>query len=123
MPVAADIVVIEAPSSAQVDEQVIVDINVKNISYSDQYLGVTARYDSIDLPLQFDYLLVAPGETVIFGGWFTMPNKSVRVTAWGWYWNGTAWVLDDAMWIDIALAGVPSEPEFRGFIVSEYVKR
>ena len=114
MPAAADIIKIDAPSSAQAGEQVIVDISVKNISGSDLDLSVTAVYDSAPIPFQFDYLLVAPGQTVIFRGWFTMPNKGVRVTAWGWYWTGTEWIYDDTMYIDIALEGVV--PEYAGTI-------
>jgi len=122
MPVAADIIKIDAPLSAQAGDQVIVDVSVKNISGYEQYLSVTAIYDSALIPFQFDYLLVAPGETVIFRGWFTMPNKKVRATAGSWYWTGTEWYLDDTMYIDIALGVIPSEPQFRGFAVKEYTR-
>ena len=112
MPVVADIIKIDAPSSAEAGKQVIADVSVKNINGNDQYLAITANYDSISIPFQFDYLLVAPGQTVIFRGWFTMPNKKVRVTAWGWYWTGAEWIHDDTMYIDISLAA----PEYAGTI-------
>jgi hypothetical protein len=110
----ADIITIDAPSSAPAGEQVIVDVSVKNISGYDQYLAVTAVYDSTSFPFQFDYLLVSPGQTVIFRGWFTMPSKNVRVTAWSWSWDGSQWVQDDQMTKDIAVAVLTSQvSEFR----------
>jgi len=121
MPAVADIVKIDAPASAPAGETVIVDVSVKNISGSDKYLAVTAVYDSTDIPFQFDYLLVSPGQTVIFRGWFTMPSKNVRVTAWSWYWDGSKWVHDDTMTRDITVAVL--EPEFSGFTISDYNKR
>ncbi len=120
MPVAADITKIEAPSSAPADQQVIADVSIKNISSSDQYLSVTANYDSTPIPFQFDYLLVSPGQTVIFRGTFIMPSKGVRITAWGWYWDGNQWVHDDTMTFDIALYEL--KPQFKSFAFQEYVK-
>jgi len=120
MPAAADIVKISAPSSAPAGETVIVDASVKNISSSDKYLAVTGVYDSTLLTWQFDYLLVSPGQTVVMRGWFTMPSKKVRVTVSSWYWDGSKWVLDDTVYVDIALTVVPTKPEFAGFGISEY---
>ena len=100
----ADIIKIDAPSSVAAGEQVIVDVSVKNISSSDQYVAVTAVYNSTSFPFQFDYLLVSPGQTVVFRGVFTMPSENVRVTAWSWSWDGSQWVQDDQMTKDIAVA-------------------
>ncbi len=116
----ADIIKIDAPSSAPAGEQVIVDVNVKNISGDDQYIAVTAVYDSTSFPFQFDYLLVSPGQTVIFGGWFTMPSKNVKVTAWSWYWDGSKWVQDDQMMKDIAL--VTLTPQVSEFQILDFSK-
>ena len=116
----ADIIKVDAPSSAAAGDQVIVDVSVKNISGSDQYIAVTGVFDSTSIPFQFDYLLMSPGETVIFRGTFTMPNKGVRITAWGWYWDGSQWVHDDTMTFDIALSAL--QPQFRGFGVRDYSK-
>jgi len=121
MPVVADIVKIDAPASAPEGEQVIVDVSVKNISGADKYIAVTGRYDSTGIPFQFDYLLVSPGQTVVFRGNFTMPSKKVRVTAEGYYWDGSNWVFDDTAYVDIALGAVA--PTFRGFGISQYNKR
>ena len=100
----ADIIKIDAPSSVAAGEQVTVDVSVKNVSSSDQYIAVTAVYNSTSFPFQFDYLLVSPGQTVIFRGVFTMPSENVRVTAWSWSWDGSQWVQDDQMIKDIAVA-------------------
>ena len=116
----ADIIKIDTPLSASVGEQVIVDVSVKNISGSDQYLAVTGVYDSASFPFQFDYLLVSPGQTVIFRGWFTMPSKNVRVTAWSWYWDGSKWVQDDQMTKDIAL--VTLTPQVSEFQILDFSK-
>ncbi len=116
----ADIIKIDAPSSAPGGEQVIVDVSVKNISGSDQYVAVTAVYDSTSFPFQFDYLLVSPGQTVIFRGLFAMPSMNVRVTAWSWSWDGSNWVQDDQMTKDIALA--VSTPQVSEFQILDFSK-
>lgn len=116
----ADIVRIDAPSSASQDDQAIVDVSVKNISGSDQYLAVTGVFDSTSFPFQFDYLLVSPQETMIFRGWFVMPSKSVRVTAWSWYWDGSKWVQEDQVTKDIALAALT--PQVSEFQIADFYK-
>ncbi len=110
----ADIIAIAAPSSVPAGEQVIVDASVKNISGSDQYIAVTAVYNSASFTFQFDYLLVSPGQTVIFRGLFPMPSENVKVTVWSWSWDGSKWVQDDQMTKDIAVAVLtPQVSEFQ----------
>jgi len=117
----AEITKVEAPTQSGAGEQVIVDVSVKNISSVNPYnLAVTAEFDSTEIPFQFDYLLVSPGQTVVFRGNFTMPAKNVKVQVWGWYWSGTQWVFDDTVTKDIALSILM--PEFSGFGITEYVK-
>jgi len=118
MAAAADIIKIEAPSQAYEGEQVIVDVSVKNISTVDKYIAVTGLFDSAELPFQFDYLLVSPGQTVIFRGWFTMPAKSITVMVWSFYWSGTQWVEDDSLTKNISLSILT--PEFADFGITEY---
>ena len=117
----ADIIKIEAPTSAIEGATVIVDVSVKNIASSDQYLAVTAVFDSTSFPFQFDYLLVSPGQTVIFRGWFTMPSKNIRVTAWSWYWDGSDWVQDDRYEKQISLSQATSE--FGSIEIIRYERR
>ncbi len=116
----ADIIAIAAPSSVSAGEQVTVDVSVKNISGSDQYVAVTAVYNSTSFPFQFDYLLVSPSQTVVFRGVFSMPSNNVRVTAWSWYWDGSQWVQDDQMTKDIAVA--VSTPQVSEFQILDFSK-
>jgi len=116
----ADITKIDAPSSAPAGEQVVVDVSVKNISVSDQYIAVTGVFDSTTIPFQFDYLLLSPGQTAVFRGVFTMPSNNVRVTAWSWSWDGSQWVQDDTMTKDIALA--VSTPQVSEFQILDFSK-
>ena len=121
----ADIIKTDAPSSASVGEQVIIDVSVKNISGSDQYLAVTGVYDSLSIPFQFDYLLVSPQQTVIFRGWFTMPSKKVRVQVWSWYWDGSTWQVkdkgDDYEYRDISITELVAE--FTDIAITKYERR
>ena len=116
----ADITAITAPSSVSAGEQVTVDVSVKNISASDQYIAVTAVYNSTSFPFQFDYLLVSPGQTVIFRGVFTMPSENATVTAWSWSWDGSIWVQDDTITKDVALA--VSTPQVSEFQILDFSK-
>ncbi|MFC1940015.1 hypothetical protein ACFLXO_04960 [Chloroflexota bacterium] len=117
----ADIVKVEAPSSAIEGATVIVDVSVKNIGTSDQHIAVTAVFDSTSFPFQFDYLLVSPGQTVIFRGWFTMPSKNVMITTWSWYWDGSEWVQDDRYEKQISLG--QSTSEFGSIEITKYERR
>lgn len=110
----ADIIAIVSPSSAPAGEQVVVDVSVMNTSGSDQYIAVTALYNSASFPFQVDYLLVSPGQTVVFRGSFVMPSEKVRVTAWSWYWDGSNWINDDQITIDIPVTVLtPQVSEFK----------
>jgi hypothetical protein len=116
----ADIIQIDAPVSAAVGDTVIIDVSVKNISNNDWNIAVTAGYESTSVPFQFDYLLVLPGETVVFRGWFTMPSKNVKVTAWSWHWDGNSWVQDDLMTKDIAVTVLT--PQVSEFKIADFYK-
>jgi len=116
----ADIIKIDAPSNTPSSEQVIVDVSVKNVSDSDRYLSVTGVFDSASIPFQFDYLLVAPGQTVIFRGWFIMPPRNVRITAYSYYWDGGDWIQDDRMTKDIAVAVLT--PQIDEFKIADFNK-
>ena len=117
----ADIIKVEALSSAIAGAAVIVDVSVKNIGTSDQNLAVTAVFDSTSFPFQFDYLLVSPGQTVIFRGTFTMPLKSVMITVRSWYWEGSDWIQDDRYEKQISLSQTTSE--FGSIEIIRYERR
>jgi len=110
----AAIIAIVSPPRASVGEQVIVDVTVMNSSGSDQYIAVTALYNSTVFPFQPDYLLVSAGQTVTFRGLFVMPAADVRVTAWSWSWDGSQWINEDQITQDTALAVLtPQVSDFR----------
>jgi len=109
MALVADIVKVEAPSSAAAGGTVIVDVHTKNLAGDYKYIGVTGVYDSNPLSWQFDYLNVAPGETVVMRGNFTMPSQKVTVWVYTWYWDGSQWVQDATASIDISLAEIVSQ--------------
>ena len=120
MAVAADIVKVEAPSSAASGATVIVDVSVKNIASTNKYLAATGVYDSSSLSWQFDYLIVLPQETVVFRGYFYMPSKKVTVTVNSWYWDGSKWVLDEEQSLSIALTELA--PQFSELKISSFSK-
>ncbi len=117
----AQIVNINAPASAAPGDIVTVDVSVMNNSTQDMYFSITGVFDSTNLNWQLDYLLVSAGQTVIFHGTFTMPNSSVRLTIWSWYWDAAmGWVLDMTNYVDIALTALVST--ISEFSISDYVK-
>lgn len=123
MAMVAEIVEVIAPANANAGDAVLVDVRVKNQGQSPggySYIAVTGVYDSTPLSWQFDYLEVAPQETVVFRGWFTMPSQKVKVTLSSWYWNGNQWVADDSRQFDIDLAGVAPAPAFDEFRILDY---
>ena len=49
-----------------------------------------------------------------------MPAKSVTITVWSWYWDGSQWVKEDQVTKDITLATMtPLISEFR---IADYYK-
>ena len=114
----ADITKIDAPSSVQAGEYVIVDVSLKNTGDSDEYLSVTAVFDSTSITFQFDYLLFMPGQTLTFRGWFVMPSKDVRITAYSHYWDGSSWIQDDRMTKDIDV--VVLTPQISEFTIADF---
>ena len=124
MPIVADIVRVDVPSQAAAGDTVIVDVSVRNIGGSDQYVATTGAFDSEPLSWQFDYLLVSPGQTVIMRGWFTMPSKKARVQVWSWYWDGSVWQVedegDDYQYRDVGLSELV--PEFANVAITRYEK-
>ena len=104
----AEIVDIITPQQALPGENIIVDVKVKNIGASNYNIAVTGVYDSTNLSWQFDYLLLVPGETVTFRGWFTMPQETVILTIWSWYRMGTSWVLDETRTSSILILVYPA---------------
>jgi len=124
MTLIAQIVNVLAPQNASPGSNVIVDVNVKNLGYAPggyNTIAITGKFNGINLTWQFDpenWLYVAPQETVVFRGWFTMPSQKVTVTVWSWYWDGAQWVQDDTASMEISLEALA--PTFSEFKISDY---
>ena len=125
MALVADIVEVEAPPAAAAGGTVIVDVHVKNLGLapgSYNYIAVTGMDDSVNLSWQFDYLYLAPQETVVFRGWFTMPPGNVTITVRSWYWDGSKWQVegagDDSAVVNIALTEMAET--FSEFEITDY---
>lgn len=105
---------IVAPSSAAAGETVSVEVRVKNLHTAGIYIIVTARVVDGDIVLLFGnvYHAVDAGVIQSFYDSFIMPNNSVRLWAWSWYWTGTEWYQDDEASKDISLGVVPGFTEF-----------
>ena len=116
-----EIVGIIAPSETASGAKVSIEAKVKNIWTKSFYIAVTGRYDGVDIAFKPDYANVGAGATYSFTSSFTMPNKSVKVDVWSFYWTGTEWSQDDYRYVNIALKALPKS-EFRGFGVNEYNK-
>jgi hypothetical protein len=114
----ADIVNLSVPSSAEAYENVLVDVSVKNLDTNYRYIAVTGTFDSSGITFTFDYLLLEPGQTVIFRGVFTMPSKSVRVSVNSYYWDGSQWIYEDSAYKDVSL-----ELNLAGKIVDKWVNK
>ena len=109
-----------APSEAASGDLVSIEAQVKNIGAYGFYIAVTAQQDGVDISMSPDYAGVDPGAIQSFYGSFSMPNKSVRVSVWSFFWTGTEWYQDDYAYVDIALKALV--PSFRGFGISDYSK-
>jgi hypothetical protein len=116
-----DIISIIAPAEATPGDRVNIEVRVKNIGDFGFYIAVTAQQDGVDIAMTPDYAGVDPGATYSFYGSFTMPNKSVRLSVWSFFWTGTEWYQDDYEYKDIAVA-VVGPPEFQGFAINQYNK-
>ncbi|MBA7701881.1 hypothetical protein ES703_110628 [subsurface metagenome] len=99
-----DIVSIIAPSEAAPGQTVDLQVKVKNLADYNIYISTSAKYDDTIFYLSPEYASVDAYATYTFYGSFTMPNKSVRVYVWSYYWTGSEWYLDDSEYFDISLA-------------------
>ena len=104
-----DIVDIRYPSGANPGDLVNITVHVKNLATYGIYIAVTGKYDNTAIGFAPDYAAVGPGATYVFTGSFTMPNKSVQVSIWTFYWGAEAWRQDDYELVNVALIGAPQE--------------
>ena len=111
---------ITAPSSAMAGDTVDIVVRVKNLSTYSFYIAVTASYDGVTIPITPDYQSVNPGAIGVYNGSFTMPNKSITLDVWSFYWTGTEWYQDDHSAVSISLLTLT--PQFHGFAIAQYNK-
>ena len=103
-----EIVKVEAPSEASYGDTVSITIYVKNKWTSRIFAIVTGAYDTAEVTSTSHY--IEPGKQRVFGLSFTMPNKSVNLWVWAWYWTAAGWSTspdDEYGPVKIALKGVP----------------
>ncbi len=84
-----EIVKVEAPSEASYGDTVSINIYVRNNWTYRIFAIVTGGCDGVELFSTSHY--IDPGRQRIFGFSFTMPNKSVDLLIWAWYWTEDGW--------------------------------
>jgi hypothetical protein len=116
----ADVVSIVAPSEAYSGSRVDITVKIKNLYTSTigimvggalEY-GVTP-WPGIEFPT--NWANVAAGATQSFDGYFTMPNKDVKIHAYSYYYGSDGlWHFDDEMTKTVYLVALtPQVSEFR----------
>jgi len=101
-------------------EAVVVSVRLKNIGSQGMYISVTAAWDSTQLNFDPAYAWAEMLQTIYFRANFIMPNKDVKVTAYGWWWDGYQWLSDSWKEKDLLLPAAVSE--FSDFRVTQYQK-
>ena len=84
-----EIVKVEAPSEASYGDTVSINIYVKNKWTARIFAIVTGAYDTAEVTSTSHY--IDAGAQRVFGLSFTMPNKSVTLWVWAWYWTDAGW--------------------------------
>jgi len=115
-----DIVAIYGPAEAVYGEPVTIEVVVKNLATFPIYVAATGRYNGVDVAFAPDYAYVDAGGTYSFTASFSMPNKTITLDVWSFYWTGTEWYQDDHEAVTISLKTL--KPTFRGFGLTEYIK-
>ncbi len=103
-----EIIEITAPSGAPFGAEVSIKAKVKNISDRFFFISVTGRYDGVDIAFKPDNFSIGPGGAWTFTSSFTMPNKSVKVDVWSYYYMYAVWHQDDHDYVNIAREVIPS---------------
>ncbi len=107
-----EIVEIIVPSQAVSGETVNIEVRVKNLHTGPSNITVTGSVNGLTLHFGSVYHTVPAGSIQSFYDAFIMPDRSVRVYAWSWYWGDNDWQVvgegDDEAYKDIVL---PEEAE------------
>jgi len=110
-----EILAIYAPSSSQPGSYLTVSTDIKNLYAQGIYIAASAVYNGSQLTLLPDYAAVNPGVFQNFYGSFIMPNSSISLKVYSWYWTGQ-WVFDDQKQIIINIS--TEEAQFQSLSVS-----
>lgn len=103
----AEIVSVIYPTRAAAGDKVNVKASVRNIRNYTIYITVAAQYhEGPVIYFEPEYYAVGAGQTYIFTGSFAMPNKTITLYIWSYYWTGSAWQHDDTWNITITLQEV-----------------
>ena len=124
----ADIVEIVAPAQAPAGSRVDITVKVKNTYSSPIGIKVVGVPEYAGLPpgIYIDFPVesanVNPGETFSFYGSFTMPDKTVTVHAYSyWYGADGSWYFDDEMTKLVGVSAAP-QPSISDFRIADYIK-
>lgn len=111
-------VTIVAPDSAEVGDQVQVQVRVYNKWTGLLHLTVTGHVDGVDLFFGNVSRWVSPGQTNAWYDSFIMPGKDVRLTVTSWFEAGDGkWYVDDREYKDIDKAE-PAPATFSDLVCS-----
>ena len=123
----AEVIEIVAPSSASAGSRVDITVRIKNLYASTigimvggalEY-GVTP-WPGINLP--DNTANVSGGATYAFNGYFTMPDRDVKLHAYSYYYGDGSWHFDDEMTKVVNLVSVP-ESQFGSIEIVSYQRR
>ncbi|GAI53122.1 unnamed protein product, partial [marine sediment metagenome] len=100
-----EIIEIIVPATAAAGETVNVEVKVLNLYSGPNDITVTGNVNGLTLHFGGVYHTVPAGSIQSFYDAFIMPDRSVRVYAWSWYWGDNAWQVvgegDDEAYVDI----------------------
>jgi hypothetical protein len=117
----AQIVEIDAPSNAVQGDMVSIAVQVKNLADYGFYVAVTGDASGSGIVLSPDYAGVDGGSICTFYGSFSMPNQSLTITVWSWWWGSDgAWHQDDVKTKVVNLATLT--PQVSQFQIADFSK-
>jgi len=101
-------------------EAVVVSVRLKNLGDRGLYIKTTGVRDSTQLIFSPESSWSEYLQTIYFLSSFTMPTSNVKITAYGWWWDGSQWINDS--WKEKDLLLTAQAPEFSNFMVAQYQK-
>jgi hypothetical protein len=117
----AQIVTIDSRSSAGPGDLVSIAVQVKNLADYGFYIALTGDQDGSDITFSPDYNGVDGGAICTFYGSFFMPNKSVTITVYSWWWGSDdAWHQDDMKTKTVNLVALT--PQVSELKITNYAK-